>query len=57
MVTKVPEVLEFFDVGKKKRFRTSKFRITTVKGKGGRRKAAVAKSPFGDYEVFKFLPK
>ncbi len=57
MVSKVPRVLEFFDLAKKKKFRILKFRIMTVKGKGGRRKAAVAKSPFGDYEIFKFLPK
>lgn len=56
MVTKVPQKIEFFDISKKKRFTTTKFRITTVKSRSGKRKAAVAKSPFGDYEVFKFLP-
>lgn len=56
MVTKVPNVLEFFDVKTKKKFRTSKFTIVSIKGRGGMRKAAKAVSP-GGTTSFRFLPK
>ncbi len=57
MVSKVPKVLEFFDVKTKKKFKTSNFKIVFIKTKkGGRRKAAVAISPAGT-KSFRFLPK
>lgn len=52
----VPKTLEFFDLKTKKKFKTSNFKITFVKGKGGKRKAAVAVSPSGT-KSFRFLPK
>jgi len=56
MVSKVPKVLEFFDVKTKKKFKTSKFTIVKIKSPGGMRRAAKAKSPSGIMS-FRFLPK
>lgn len=52
----VPKTLEFFDVKAKKKFKSSNFKITFVKSRGGKRKAAVAISPSGT-KSFRFLPK
>lgn len=56
MVSKVPKILEFFDVKTKKKFKTSKFKIVKIKSPGGMRRAAKAVSPSGTTS-FRFLPK
>lgn len=56
MVSKVPKILEFFDLKTKKKFKTSKFKIVFIKAKGGKRKTAMAISPSGT-KSFRFLPK
>lgn len=55
MVSKVPKVLEFFDVKTKKKFKTSKFTIVKIKSRGGMRRAAKAVSASGT-TAFRFLP-
>lgn len=39
--------LEFFDLKKKKKFKTSDYTVKTMKTKNGKRKMAVAKAPSG----------
>ena len=46
------KVMDFFDVKTKKKFRTSKFKLTKV----GKRKAIVATSPSG-IKAFRFVKK
>jgi len=47
--------LKFFDVKTKKSFTTTNYKIKMIKGKGGKRKAAVATAPSG-IKAFRFLP-
>lgn len=51
------KMLEFYDVGQRERFTTSKYDIKTKTVNGKKRKYAVADSKKGNYKVWRVLPK
>lgn len=51
------KVLEFYDVKARKKFKTSKYRITSRMVKGNKRFFAVAISPKTKIEAWRVLPK
>lgn len=51
------EMLEFYDVKEKKKFKTSKYKVVTRMVKGNKRRFAVAKSPYNKIDSWRVLAK
>lgn len=49
--------LSFYDVKAKKKFNSQSYKVVTKNVRGSKKKYAVAKSPYNDFEAWRVLPK